>query len=121
MNISGSHGSRSEDRSGVRPPPHESWSAEQPILRRSRGLQSRWLALFDRVVGTQQQRRGQLQADRIGGLDVDREFDPGRELHRQFFDLGAPQDAIEVGRRDLVRCDDGRSVGHQAAVGGVVL
>jgi tetratricopeptide (TPR) repeat protein len=63
---------------------------EQPIWCRSRGLRSRWLALFDRAVGTHQQRRGQLQADRIGGLDVDRELDRGRELNRQFVDLGAP-------------------------------
>jgi hypothetical protein len=43
----------------------------------------------------------------------------GRELHRQFIDLGAPQDAVNVGGHDLQQFDGVGSVAHHATVGSV--
>ena len=64
-----------------------------------------WPLSFDHL-GASEHLPRRRQAERLHGLEVDRQLDRGRELHRQFVNLGAPQDAIDVGRR--IRCDSKR-------------
>ena len=56
-------------------------------------------ALLDHLVGAQQQRRRDRQAEGLGGLEVDHEFIFGRQLHRELVGTGATQDAVDVRRR----------------------
>src|SRR5579871_4938346 len=44
---------------------------------------SKGIDLFDHVVRARQQRRRQLDTERFGGLQVDEEFEFGREFDRQ--------------------------------------
>jgi hypothetical protein len=48
--------------------------------------------------------RAKRQADRLGGLEIDEQFDLHGLLHRQVGGLLAPQDAADIGSRphDLV-------------------
>src|SRR5215471_1588802 len=52
--------------------------------------------LLNHVIGTSHQRRRQVEAERLGGFEVDRQLDPGRELDRQIARLGALQNPVDV-------------------------
>jgi len=51
---------------------------------------------FDQFVRAQQESLGDGEADGLCGLDVNRQLELGRELHRQLAYLGAAQDAVDV-------------------------
>ena len=60
-----------------------------------------------------------VEAERLGGLEIDHQFVLGRRLHRQVGGLLALEDAIDVAGRAAVLVDDIRPIGDQAAVGDV--
>src|SRR5262245_4740788 len=72
--------------------------------------------LFDRLVGAGEQRR-RVKRKRLGGLEVDRQFELGRRLHRKVGRLLAFKDAIDVASSAPELVDEIRPVGHQAAAG----
>jgi len=76
---------------------------------------ARLLGLFDHLVGAHQERFRDFQAERLGGLQVDHQFELGRRLDRQVGRLLAAQNAVDIGRRAAERIDIVRPVGQQAA------
>ena len=60
---------------------------------------------------------GIVEAERLGGLEIDDQFVLGRRLHRQVGGLLALEDAIDIAGRAPVLIDDVRPVGDQAAAG----
>jgi hypothetical protein len=62
-------------------------------------------ALFDHHVGLGKPRRRDVDAERLGGLQVDGGFELGRKLDRQVGGLGALEDAIDIGRRAPIQID----------------
>ena len=56
-----------------------------------------------------------FQAERLGGLQVDHQFELCRRLDRQVGRLLAAQNAVDIGRRAAERIDIVRPVGQQAA------
>jgi hypothetical protein len=54
-------------------------------------------ALLDYLIRSQQQRVGNGDAERLGGLEVDHELELGGLLHRQVGRVGPLQDLVHVG------------------------
>ena len=59
------------------------------------------------------------EAEGLGGLEVDHQFELGRRLHRQVGGFLAFEDAIDIACRASVLVDEIRPVGDQAASGDV--
>jgi hypothetical protein len=72
-------------------------------------------ALFDQLVGTQKERLGDGEPDRLGSLEVNHQLELGRELNRQFAHLGAAQQAVDVGGGAAVQVNDIHPIADQAA------
>jgi hypothetical protein len=54
---------------------------------------------FDHLVGASEQRdRQRVQAERLGGFQIDDQVELGRVLHRQIGRLLALEDAVDIGR-----------------------
>ena len=64
--------------------------------------------------------RRHVEAERLGGLEVDDQLELGRRLHRQVGRLLALEDAIDIAGRAPVLVDQVRPVGNQAAGGDVL-
>src|SRR5262249_20790802 len=71
--------------------------------------------LFDHLVRRIQKARRHGEAERLGGLEVDYQFELGRSLHRQIGRLLPLEDAIDIGRRKLEMMALLTSVGQQTA------
>ena len=63
---------------------------------------------------------GTVEAERLGGLEIDHQLVLGRRLHRQVGRLLALEDAVDVAGRAPVLVDEIRSIGDQTAAGDVV-
>ena len=61
--------------------------------------------------------RRHVEAERLGGLEVDHQLVFGRRLHRQVGRLLALEDAVDVAGRAPILVDDIGPVGDQAAGG----
>ena len=60
---------------------------------------SKYQPLFDHLVGAGEERRRHGEAERFGGLHIDRQLKFGRCLHRQVCGLGAPEGCCRYRRR----------------------
>src|SRR5262245_23131892 len=65
-----------------------------------------------------QERLWDSEAERLGGFEVDDEFEFGRQLNRQLARLGALEDQIDVRGRSAVCVGQINSVRHKAAAAG---
>ena len=52
--------------------------------------------LFDYLVGAQQERLRQCEAQRLGGLQIDDQLKFGRKLNRQVGRFRAPKDETDI-------------------------
>src|SRR5262249_36401277 len=66
------------------------------VVDRSARCPRRSARLFDHLVGEREQRWRHLEAERLCGLEVDRELVLGRRLYRQVGRLLALEDAVDV-------------------------
>ena len=75
---------------------------------------SKYASLFDHLVRECEQRRGDFQAERLYGLEVDDEIEPGRSHGRQIDRLSALEYAANVDAGMLITVDDVGPIAHQA-------
>ncbi len=88
-------------------------SAKRPRRRQGRGTHA---ASFDHLVGAGEQHLGNLDAERLRGLEVDGELDRGRLLDRQVAGFRAFEDAVYVARGAAPELEGIGRVGHEAAL-----
>ena len=73
--------------------------------------------LFDHRIGANEHRCGYVEAERLGGLEVDDQLVLGRRLHRQVGRLLTLKNAIDITSRAPVLIDGIGAVGDQATDG----
>src|SRR6516162_3939553 len=73
------------------------------------------MALFNHLIGSNQKLLWYIEAERVGGLEVNHQFIFGRCLHRQIGWLLALQDAIDVTGSSTELSRKVSRIGDQAA------
>ena len=71
--------------------------------------------LFNHLVRPLQERRRDRQAESLGDLEVDHEFERSGLLDRQIGGLGAPENLVDVASGPPLHLGNIHSVGHEAA------
>src|SRR5215475_2672566 len=71
--------------------------------------------LFDHLVGAGENRIRHGQAEGLGGLEIDDELEPGRQLDRQLARLGTIEDAIDIGGGTPVAVGEVLAVADQSS------
>ena len=74
-----------------------------------------WLFLFDRFISAAKDRQRYAQAERLGCLEIDDEFDFRRLLNRQIGRFFAIEDAADIVTDDAMLLGGARAVADQAA------
>src|ERR1700675_2359422 len=59
--------------------------------------EGRWLVLFDHLIRALQERRGDREAERLGGLEIDDQLELLRLFDWKVGGLGALEDLVNVG------------------------
>src|SRR5262249_39022351 len=72
-------------------------------------------ALFDHLVGGGENRIRHGHAEGLGGLEIDDELEPGRQLDRQLARLGTIENAIDIGGRTPVAVGEVLAVADQSS------
>ena len=75
------------------------------------------MPLLDHLIGTGKHRCRQVEAERLGRLEVDHKLVLGRRLHRKVGGLLALEDAVDVAGRAPILVDLISPIGDQAAGG----
>src|SRR5882672_6774277 len=75
---------------------------------------------LDHLVGLFDQRRRNLDTERLGRLQVDHEFKLGCSLNRQVRRLLTFEDTIDIGRGAPVSVGSVYAIGHKAAISDIV-
>jgi hypothetical protein len=70
---------------------------------------------LDHLVGARKQRRWHVEAERLGGREVDHELKFGRLHDRQLRGLGTFEDFAGIDASLAIRIDQTSSIAHQAA------
>jgi|SRR5215470_17899617 len=76
-----------------------------------------WRLLLDHLIGAQQDGCGHVEAERLGGLHVDSQYELCRRLNRKIGRPLALEDTIDVTSRTPVVVVDIVPIGDHAAVG----
>jgi hypothetical protein len=76
--------------------------------------------LLDHLIGRRQQCFRDGEAERLGGLEVDDEFEFGRLLHREIGWFVAFENAPSIGANLVVRIAEAAAIAHQATGEGVL-
>src|SRR5205807_9363000 len=72
--------------------------------------------LFDHLIGAREERSRHVDAERLGGLEVDHEPEVGGLLDRQVTDFGTFENPIDITRSSSKHVNFVRSIGNQTAV-----
>jgi hypothetical protein len=83
------------------------------VSRRSIGVYRGWL--LDHLVDASEQLRWHVEAERLGGFEVDREFELNRRLNRQIGCLRPLEDAIHVAGGAAELIDQIGTIGNKTA------
>src|SRR6202035_4921842 len=71
--------------------------------------------LLDHLVGTQQCRCRHIDAERLGGLEIDDRREFRRPLDRKIGRISALENPVHKERRVAIGCDDTHAVAYRAA------
>ena len=73
--------------------------------------------LFDHLVGNLLEMHWHVEAQRLGGIEVDDKLISRRRLHRHVGWFFALKDAVDITGRTLIQVDPIRPIGHQTTGG----
>src|SRR5947207_13131160 len=68
------------------------------------------LQLFDHLIGAGEERRGNVDADRLGGFQIDHEIELGCLLDRQLAGLIVSEDAADIDAGLTMRINEVRTI-----------